>query len=128
MSVGKSSVLKSSKQMTKIKKDLIKRKEELEEQLAQMHKDQSEPQETTGLDIGDQTISSIIETLRNTLQDTELGEYKKVMRALEMIEEGTYGICMDCNRDIGEKRLNSYPNAQRCVVCQEEFEESGGYH
>ena len=128
MSVGKSSVLKSSKQITKIKNDLIKRKEELEEQLAQMHQDQSEPQETTGLDIGDQTISSIIENLRNTLQDTELGEYKRVMSALEKIEDGTYGICMDCQKDIGEKRLNSYPNAERCVMCQEEFEESGGYH
>ena len=114
--------------MAKIKNDLIKRKEELEEQLAQMQVDQSEPQETTGLDIGDQTISSIIENLRNTLQDTEIGEYKRVMLALEKIENGTYGICMDCGKDIGVKRLNSYPNAERCVMCQEEFEERGGYH
>ena len=120
--------MKSSKQITKIKKDLIKRKEELEEQLAQMHQDQSEPQETTGLDIGDQTVSSLIENLRNTLQDTGLGEYKRVVRALEMIEDGTYGACIDCGKDIGEKRLNSYPNAERCVICQEEFETTGGYH
>ncbi|MFC1842669.1 TraR/DksA family transcriptional regulator [Candidatus Dependentiae bacterium] len=128
MSVGRSSILNSSKDIKKIKKDLVKRKEELEEQLAQIHEDQSTPQDITGQDVGDQTISSIIENLRNTLQDTELGEYKRVVTALEKIEEGTYGTCIDCSKDIGQKRLKSYPNADRCVVCQEAFEESGGYH
>ena len=127
MSVGRSSILKSSKDIKEIKKDLIKRKEELEEQLAQIHEDQSVPQDITGQDIGDQTISSIIENLRNTLQDTELGEYKRVIKALHMIEDGTYGICSDCSRDIGAKRLKSYPNASRCVICQEAHEESSGY-
>ena len=128
MSVERSSILDSSKDIAEIKKDLAKRKEELEEQLAQIHEDQSVPQDITGQDVGDQTISSIIENLRNTLQDTELGEYKRVVKALEMIEDGTYGICCDCNRDIGAKRLKSYPNATRCVICQEAHEEGGGFH
>ena len=128
MRVGRSSILKSAKEIEKIKKSLVRRKEELEEQLAQMHEDESiYPPETTGQDIGDQTISSIIETLRNTLQDTELGEYKRIVNALQKIEEGTYGICIDCEKDIAEKRLKSYPNASRCVVCQEAHE-VGEYH
>ena len=114
--------------MKKIKKSLVERKEELEEQLAQMHEDQSAyPPDTTGQDIGDQTISSIMETLRNTLQDTEIGEYKRIVNALQKIEEGTYGICVDGNKEIAKKRLESYPNASRCVICQETHE-SGGFH
>ena len=128
MRVGRSSILKSAKELDKIKKSLVRRKEELEEQLAQMHEDQAVyPPETTGQDIGDQTISSILETLRNTLQDTELGEYKRIMKALQKIEDGTYGICVDCQKEIPEKRLKSYPNASRCVMCQEAHE-VGQYH
>lgn len=116
--------------MEKIKKDLVQRKKDLEDQLAQMNDDQSSPQDLGGQDIGDQTISSIIENLRNSLQDTEFGEYKRVIKALEMIESGSYGVCGDCECEIGEKRLKSYPDATRCVSCQEAAEEGasdGGY-
>ena len=123
MSPSRSSILKSPKNLSKIKKALITRKQELEEQLAQLHEDQA-PIEITGQDVGDQAISSIMENLRNSLQDTELDEYNRIVKALKMIEDGTYGICIDCHRDISEKRLESYPNATRCVVCQELFEEA----
>lgn len=129
MNVGKNKTLKSSTDIVKIKKDLIKRKQELEVQLAELNEDQSTPQDVTGQDVGDQTISSIIENLRNSLQDTEFGEYKRVLKALEMIQDGTYGVCVDCECEIGEKRLKSYPDATRCVSCQEAAEEdySGSY-
>ena len=123
MSLGRSSIFKSGKNIVQIKESLMKRKQELEEQLAQLHEDQS-PRDLSGHDAGDQAISSIIENLRNSLQDTELGEYKRIVRALKMIEDGTYGVCLDCSKDISEKRLKSYPNATRCVVCQEALEES----
>ncbi len=40
-----------------------------------------------------------------------------------MIVDGTYGICIDCCQPISEKRLKSYPNATRCLSCQEVVEE-----
>jgi len=61
--------------------------------------------------------------LRNSLQDTEFEEYNRIVKALQMIEEGSYGMCVDCSKVISEKRLESYPDATRCVVCQELFEE-----
>jgi DnaK suppressor protein len=57
------------------------------------------------------------------LADTKINEYKHIVRALEMIKEGIYGICEDCEGPISEKRLMSFPNAARCLACQEEFEE-----
>jgi len=122
--VRRGSILKSSKNMNKIKQSLVERKNELEEQLAQMHEDQHP--EPGGHDVGDQAISSIMENLRNSLQNTELSEYNRIVNALRMIEEGTYGICIDCGKNISVKRLESYPNATRCVVCQEAFEEMAG--
>ncbi len=39
-------------------------------------------------------------------------------RALEAIEAGTYGICVDCGAEIPEGRLDALPDAERCVECQ----------
>ena len=39
-------------------------------------------------------------------------------RALEAIEAGTYGICVDCGGEIPAGRLDALPDAERCVDCQ----------
>ena len=46
-----------------------------------------------------------------------------IVKALEMIDEGTYGNCIDCEQPISERRLLSFPNASRCISCQEKAEE-----
>lgn len=40
-------------------------------------------------------------------------------RALEAIEAGTYGTCVDCGQEIPEGRLKALPDAERCVKCQQ---------
>ena len=104
-----------------VRKLLSKRKYELEEQLTQMAKEQFSDGQVQ--DPGDQALSSSMESLRTSLQNTELGEYRRIVRALEKIDEGTYGICVDCNNPIAEKRLKSFPNSARCLACQETFED-----
>lgn len=47
---------------------------------------------------------------------------KNINQALERLEEGTYGICEECGRQIGEKRLQAMPFALYCVDCQRERE------
>jgi DnaK suppressor protein len=106
-----------------IKKQLLERKKELEDQLEHLYKDKITDDQVQ--DPGDAAIASTMENLRNSLQETERDEYVRIVKALKMIDEGTYGICSDCGQPISEKRLKSYPNASRCLVCQEVFEEGG---
>ena len=40
-----------------------------------------------------------------------------VVRALEKLEEGTYGICDRCGRLIPEERLDARPWSVLCVDC-----------
>jgi len=47
-----------------------------------------------------------------------------ILKALQMIEVGTYGICTVCGKSISEKRLLMFPNSTRCLACQENIEES----
>ena len=39
-------------------------------------------------------------------------------RALEMIEEGTFGICKSCNNKIGSERLLEVPHTTSCFSCK----------
>jgi len=50
----------------------------------------------------------------------------KVNRALEKIENGTYGRCEKCGKSIEEERLEAIPYALLCINCQKE-EEVRGY-
>jgi len=53
---------------------------------------------------------------RNTL-DVQL--LRELQEALRRIEQGTYGICAECEEAISAKRLNAVPWAKYCVSCQE---------
>ena len=41
----------------------------------------------------------------------------KVERAMEHIQDGTYGNCVDCGKPIPVARLDALPYATRCVDC-----------
>lgn len=53
---------------------------------------------------------------RNTL-DIKL--LREVQAALRRMEQGTYGVCYECEEPISGKRLDAVPWAKYCVSCQE---------
>ena len=57
-------------------------------------------------DSGDQASSSSLETLKISLQDAEIEEYNRIIKALEMIEDGSYGSVLIVVSLYLEKRLN----------------------
>ena len=109
------------KNLEVIKNELLEKKHELEQELTRLYQEKFSDDQVQ--DPGDQALSSTMESLRSTMQDTRLDEYRRLNRALEKIDDGTYGICVECDSHISEKRLKSFPNAGRCLVCQEEYEE-----
>ncbi len=108
-------------ELEKIKKELMSRKKQLEEEL--QHLSTEKMSDTQSQDDGDQVVTITMESLRNSLQDTEYQEYSRIIAALEAIDKGSYGICQECGEQISSKRLKYYPNASRCLTCQEQFEE-----
>lgn len=46
---------------------------------------------------------------------------QQVNQALARIENGTYGICSNCNKPINEKRLKAIPWASLCMDCEEQL-------
>jgi len=51
--------------------------------------------------------------------DREFNELRDARAALRRIEEGSFGICQECDQDIHPKRLAAVPWATFCIRCQE---------
>ena len=47
---------------------------------------------------------------------------EEIDRALERIENKTYGICVDTNKPIGKTRLRAMPETMRTLKAQEAYE------
>ncbi|MDN3506988.1 MAG: TraR/DksA family transcriptional regulator [Simkaniaceae bacterium] len=75
----------------------------------------SQHQADEGTDDFDKTISL-------QLTNKELDIVRQIDRALEKIEEGTYGICDVSKEEISIKRLEAIPYANMTVVAQERLE------
>lgn len=46
-----------------------------------------------------------------------LKEAQQIKAALRRIENGTYGICVQCGEDIPQKRLELLPHTPLCTAC-----------
>ena len=117
---------KVSHEFAGVQQELLKRKAELEEEMRALNSQKFSDDQVQ--DVGDQALTSTMDSLTSSLQNTKIDEYKRILRALEMIEEGTYGVCVDCGNPISEKRLKSFPNATRCLLCQEAYEDGMPAH
>ena len=53
-------------------------------------------------------------------------EIRSIDAALDRIEQGVYGKCLDCGGDIPLARLEVYPTAERCTECQARLENMRG--
>lgn len=56
------------------------------------------------------------------LRDRERVLLRKIDKALDKIDEGTYGLCEDCDEPIEVKRLEARPVTDLCIQCKEEQE------
>ncbi len=51
------------------------------------------------------------------LYELKLDMLDRVRKALGRIQEGTYGICLDCSQPIPDTRLERMPDSPTCVPC-----------
>lgn len=80
----------------------------------------------------DPTDRATLESDRNfmlRIRDREHKLIKKIKKALERIENETFGICEKCGEDISFERLKARPVTTQCIECktkEEAFEKALG--
>ena len=75
-----------------------------------------------GLEKGDLAVAFQNEDMQCMRLNSQWDLIRKIDRALKRLEDGTYGICEECNDEISEHRLSIVPFALYCRDCQETIE------
>jgi len=71
----------------------------------------------------DQASSEYQQSMIFRLRDREKFLLAKIDKALQRIENGTFGICEKCEEEISLKRLEARPVTTLCIRCKEEQEQ-----
>ena len=72
--------------------------------------------------ISDLTRNLPLLEVRQSMHDRSVRELKQIEKALESMEDGTYGICDECGERIPLARLRTKPHAILCVKCKSNLE------
>ena len=68
--------------------------------------------------------SEVVDALGNEAR----AELSKVSAALQRIEAGEFGLCIECGATIGRGRIDAYPYARHCIDCARLHEERNARH
>jgi RNA polymerase-binding transcription factor DksA len=73
-------------------------------------------------DAADQAFARIQFDIDYQRIDGVVAELRELAAARERLENGVFGVCVDCGEPIDPARLNVAPAAARCAICQERYE------
>lgn len=113
----------NAKQIQKYKNQLLEQRENL---IGQVNENQSQ---TFGFDREnlqdpvDAAVNDREQTILLSISESERTLLDQIDAALERIELGGYGECMNCEKEITEARLRAVPYARYCINCQEKIEQ-----
>jgi RNA polymerase-binding protein DksA len=68
--------------------------------------------------LADHASEMIDREVDESLEENAEQLVRDIDRALEKIDDGTYGTCERCGREIPEERLDAVPYATLCVACK----------
>jgi RNA polymerase-binding protein DksA len=77
-------------------------------------------------DAGDESVATLIADLEQADMTRDLDEFRALEAARDRLQQGAYGVCLDCGSDIGFERLKAFPAAVRCIQCQSRHEKTFG--
>lgn len=102
--------------LNKTKEQLLSQKREILNQVEREIVIDTEGDET------DEIQGNLLIELTNQLNSRNSVKLSQIESALERIADNSYGLCLDCNDPIPEKRLLINPYFQTCISCAEERE------
>ena len=92
-------------------------KAELEARVQRTHKHTYQKDEPVSAKFDEQVVETENDGLVMALEGECKEELALIDKALQRIEEGSYGQCQRCGEEIDEARLQAVPYAAHCIDC-----------
>jgi len=105
-----------------LKTILTQQKQSILQQLDEEIRKGRENELDEGLDTYDLASDERDQEISLLLGDRDRDKLRAIDEALERIEEGEYGLCEQCEEEIGQGGLETLPFTRLCVACQEQVE------
>ena len=112
----------SQKQLDKFKSLLSEKRRRLLEQANETLENEMILSADDRFDEVDQASSEYMQAFSFRLRGRERHLLNKIELALRKIDEGTYGVCEECEEPISNKRLEARPETTLCIRCKEDQE------
>jgi RNA polymerase-binding transcription factor len=104
-------------EVDKMRKRLRQQQKILADQV-EVERERIEPKLTANSDRADRAYAYDYRGRRISFLDQLKDHLAEVNKALQRIDEGTYGICTNCGKPIMFERLDALPEAELCIDCQ----------
>ena len=109
-----------------LRERLEQRSKQLHNELQAVQADREADIEAAGRDTvhgaAEQSEQVSRDEVRRSEQARDANELREITAALQRIDDGHYGKCVDCGAKITNSRLTVQPAALRCIVCQQRHE------
>ncbi|MBU4311647.1 MAG: TraR/DksA family transcriptional regulator [Candidatus Omnitrophica bacterium] len=119
------------KETAQYKELLIKKREEIVNEIKHIAKENLKSQKETSGDLSgysfhmaDMASDSYDREFSLNIASGEQEVIYDIDDALKRIEEGKYGECLDCGKKIPSKRLKAVPHAKLCIQCKSKEEKN----
>lgn len=112
----------SLQSVRRFKERLLQQKRHLEKSNLSIVEQGRETIAEDAQDTADQAVFSYQKELLFTRGTHDHGQLSLVKGALERLNEGSFGQCIQCGSQIGPKRLEALPWTPYCIDCQEKME------
>jgi DnaK suppressor protein len=76
-------------------------------------------------DIGDMSANAYSRDVLFNLSETQRQQILDIEAALERLDKGEYGICMNCGESIAPRRMEVRPFSRYCIDCKTDIEKFG---
>lgn len=112
---------KTKQQLQAARDRLLERRAQLEAEIAELQPVRNQGQTTTDVEFDTDPSDAGTTTFERERAIQLAGSMRdlaeKLDRALEKTQDGTYGICESCGRNIDAARLKALPYATLCIEC-----------
>jgi DnaK suppressor protein len=115
--------LMDSRKFEHYKKKLQEKKNDLFRAVSMTEQYGREADGESTQDVADKAANSYTKEFLFSQSSNERFVLQLVNEALQRVEDGTYGVCVSCENEIQQKRLEAVPWTRHCISCQERQEE-----
>lgn len=113
----------ANERLEDVRKRLLTLREDLLAEVRRKNSEAAELRDEGVPDVADSGLTDNLSEFLHLLSDSKREEILKIDEAIERLDKGRYGLCLECGEEIDRERLELRPFTRYCIDCKIELEQ-----